>query len=43
VAAPNILLIPGTSKASHLRENIAGAGLTLSAGDLTRLDGIAAE
>ena len=38
--SPNILLIPGTSKASHLRENIAGAGLTLSVTDLTQLDGI---
>ena len=25
--SPNILLIPGTSSAAHLRENIAGAGL----------------
>ncbi|OWV75713.1 oxidoreductase [Rhizobium sp. R339] len=27
--APNILLIPGTSSVSHLRENLAAAGLTL--------------
>ena len=37
----NILLIPGTSSVSHLRENIAGAGLSLSAEDLTELNGIA--
>ena len=28
--SPNILLIPGTSSAAHLRENVAGAGLSLS-------------
>jgi len=27
--SPNIMLIPGTSSADHLRENIAGAALTL--------------
>jgi len=27
--SPNIMLIPGTSSVAHLRENIAGAGLTL--------------
>ena len=37
----NILLIPGTSSVAHLRENIAGAGLSLSAEDLTELNGIA--
>ncbi|NDL60721.1 aldo/keto reductase family oxidoreductase [Phytoactinopolyspora mesophila] len=36
----NILLIPGTSKVAHLRENIAGAGLTLSAEDVAELDSI---
>lgn len=36
--SPNILLIPGTSSTAHLRENIAGAGLSLSADDLTQLD-----
>ncbi|MEU8117689.1 aldo/keto reductase family oxidoreductase [Spirillospora sp. NPDC049024] len=36
----NILLIPGTSSTAHLRENIAGAGLSLSGEDLTELDGI---
>ncbi|MEV4846040.1 aldo/keto reductase family oxidoreductase [Micromonospora matsumotoense] len=38
--SPNILLIPGTSSVAHLRENVAGAGLTLSADDLTALDEI---
>jgi pyridoxine 4-dehydrogenase len=38
--SPNILLIPGTSSAAHLRENAAGAGLALSAEDLAELDGI---
>src|SRR5450631_67952 len=41
--SPNILLIPGTSKAQHLRENINGAGLTLSATDVAQLDDIADE
>lgn len=38
--SPNILLIPGTSKEAHLRENVAGAGLTLSSTDLAELDDI---
>ena len=38
--SPNILLIPGTKSVAHLRENIAGAGLTLSSADLTELDQI---
>ncbi|MGI5171762.1 aldo/keto reductase family oxidoreductase [Spirillospora sp. CA-253888] len=38
--SPNILLIPGTSSTAHLRENIAGAGLSLSGEDLTELDDI---
>ncbi|MER5939553.1 MULTISPECIES: aldo/keto reductase family oxidoreductase [unclassified Streptomyces] len=38
--SPNILLIPGTSSTAHLRENIAGAGLSLSREDLTELDDI---
>ncbi|WP_433123490.1 oxidoreductase [Arthrobacter koreensis] len=38
--SPNILLIPGTSSAAHLRENISGASLELSAGDVTELDSI---
>ena len=35
--SPNILLIPGTSSVAHLRENVAGAGLSLpsdAVGDL---------
>jgi pyridoxine 4-dehydrogenase len=39
--SPNILLIPGTSSVAHLRENVAGAGLALSAEDLAELDTIA--
>jgi pyridoxine 4-dehydrogenase len=40
--SPNILLIPGTSSVGHLRDNVSGAGLTLSEGDLKELDRIAA-
>jgi aryl-alcohol dehydrogenase-like predicted oxidoreductase len=40
--SPNILLIPGTSSVAHLRQNVAGAALTLSEEDLTELNGIAA-
>jgi pyridoxine 4-dehydrogenase len=39
--SPNILLIPGTSSVAHLRENVAGAGLTLSDGDFAELAAIA--
>jgi pyridoxine 4-dehydrogenase len=39
--SPNILLIPGTSRRAHLRENIAAAGLQLSKAHKARLDGIA--
>jgi aryl-alcohol dehydrogenase-like predicted oxidoreductase len=38
--APNVLLIPGTSSARHLEENLASAELHLSEQDLTRLDTI---
>jgi pyridoxine 4-dehydrogenase len=38
--SPNILLIPGTSSAEHLRENAAGAALVLSAEDVAELDRI---
>jgi aryl-alcohol dehydrogenase-like predicted oxidoreductase len=38
--SPNILLIPGTSSVAHLRENAAGAGLTLTGEDLAELDEI---
>jgi aryl-alcohol dehydrogenase-like predicted oxidoreductase len=40
--SPNILLIPGTSSRGHLRENIAGASVTLSEDDRRELDSIAA-
>ena len=39
--APNILLIPGTSSAEHLRQNIAAAGLELPGDMVTVLDQIA--
>jgi pyridoxine 4-dehydrogenase len=38
--SPNILLIPGTSSPAHLRENVAGAGLSLSGKELAELDEI---
>ena len=41
--APNILLIPGTSSALHLRENLAAAKLQLSKNMLETLDSIASE
>ena len=39
--SPNILLIPGTSSVAHLRENVAGAALTLPQDALTELDRVA--
>ncbi len=39
--SPNILLIPGTSSITHLRENINGAALALSEDELIQLDTIA--
>jgi aryl-alcohol dehydrogenase-like predicted oxidoreductase len=39
--SPNILLIPGTSSITHLRENLAAGELTLSTETLAELDGIA--
>jgi pyridoxine 4-dehydrogenase len=39
--SPNVLLIPGTSSVTHLRENVAGAGLELPADELAVLDAIA--
>jgi aryl-alcohol dehydrogenase-like predicted oxidoreductase len=39
--SPNILLIPGTSSVAHLRDNVAGAALTLSEEDLIELNGVA--
>ncbi|MFE3262192.1 aldo/keto reductase family oxidoreductase [Nocardia sp. NPDC059091] len=38
--SPNILLIPGTSSVMHLRENVAGAGMSLSDKELFELDEI---
>lgn len=38
--SPNILLITGTSSVAHLRENAAGAYLSLSDEDLAELDKI---
>jgi pyridoxine 4-dehydrogenase len=38
--SPNILLIPGTSSVAHLRENVAGAALTLE-DELAELNNIA--
>ncbi|MEV4313395.1 oxidoreductase [Actinocrispum sp. NPDC049592] len=40
--SPNILLIPGTSSADHLRENIAGAALELPDDALADLEAIGA-
>jgi aryl-alcohol dehydrogenase-like predicted oxidoreductase len=39
--APNILLIPGTSSVSHLRENLAAATLGLSSETIAELHRIA--
>jgi pyridoxine 4-dehydrogenase len=39
--SPNILLIPGTSSLTHLRENVAGVELLLSDEDLAELTTIA--
>lgn len=39
--SPNILLIPGTSSVAHLHDNVTGAALALSAGDLAELDALA--
>ena len=36
----NIPLIPGTSSIAHLRENVAGAALTLPEDEMAELDGI---
>jgi len=41
--SPNILLIPGTSSVTHLRENLAAADLRLSADALAALDNIGKE
>jgi len=39
--SPNILLIPGTSSVAHLRENVAGAALTLPEDALAEMNRIA--
>ncbi len=39
--SPNILLIPGTSSAAHLRENLAAGRLSLSQEIMAELDGVA--
>jgi pyridoxine 4-dehydrogenase len=41
--SPNLLLIPGTSSVTHLRENMAAAGLVLPADARAVLDGIGRE
>ena len=38
--SPNVLLIPGTSSVSHLRENITGAALTIPEDELTGLNSV---
>ena len=38
--APNVLLIPGTSSVAHLRENVAGASLSIPEELLAELDTI---
>jgi diketogulonate reductase-like aldo/keto reductase len=38
LAQPGVIAIPKAVKESHLRENLAAADLTLSAGDLAELD-----
>ena len=40
--SPNILLIPGTSSVTHLRENLAAGQLSLSADNLAQLERLAA-
>lgn len=40
--SPNILLIPGTSRVEHLRENVAAGALSLSPDVLAELDGVPA-
>ena len=39
--SPNMLLIPGTSSRSHLRENLAAVDIVLSPSVLAELDGVA--
>ncbi|HEY5359647.1 MAG TPA: aldo/keto reductase family oxidoreductase [Streptosporangiaceae bacterium] len=39
--SPNLLLIPGTSSVAHLRDNVAGAALTLPQDQLAELNSMA--
>jgi aryl-alcohol dehydrogenase-like predicted oxidoreductase len=39
--SPNVLLIPGTSSVVHLRDNVAGAALTLPEDAVAELNAIA--
>jgi pyridoxine 4-dehydrogenase len=41
--SPNILLIPGTSSTSHLRENLSAATLELSSDVIAQLNSISAK
>ena len=41
--SPNILLIPGTSSVTHLRQNLAAALVELNDGVMRELDGVAAQ
>ena len=41
--APTVLLIPGTSSAAHLEQNMAAADLSLDPGVLTALDGVGSD
>jgi aryl-alcohol dehydrogenase-like predicted oxidoreductase len=38
LAQPGVIAIPKAVKESHLRENLAAAGLTLSADDIAELE-----
>lgn len=38
--SPNMLLIPGTSKVEHLKENLAAGGLVLLKDMAARLNGL---
>jgi pyridoxine 4-dehydrogenase len=38
--SPNMMLIPGTSSVAHLRENVAGSGMTLPADAIAELDAL---
>ena len=38
--SPNILLIPGTSKVSHVEENVKAADIILSEGEISELEAV---